>query len=396
MSPQAEDFADEVELWNREDSFDLERPDDLSQYDIAVAARDWTVETVVSQVQQGNIDLDPAFQRRNAWRDSRRSRLLESFILGFPVPQIVLAENPHRRRSYIVIDGKQRLMTVAGFFLPEFRDYWTKPRFTGLKTLDKLNHVTIEEFQSSASYAQERRRLLNADIRTTVIAGFEDESVLYDIFYRINTGSVPLSSQELRQALHRGPFSQFLLERTSNPNPIWDVLRVDQPDPRLRDVELLLRLISWRLFAPSYQGNMKPFLDTTMDNLNKNWRSRQDEVDDLASQIFEGARTLVDALGRYAGRKRKDGRYQTQLNRAVFEVQTYYLSLGSVRRAVDKNPAAFRDAFKELFKQADFVASVESTTKSIENYRVRFSSFSKMLRDTYKVRTKKFEIGRNA
>src|SRR4051812_29835302 len=113
-----------METWNREDASDLVRPQSLAAYHIVIAARDWTVETIVQQVKEGNIDLDPDFQRRNAWRDDRRSRLIESFVLGFPVPQIVLAENPNRRKSYIVIDGRQRLMTIAGFYLDEYRNYW--------------------------------------------------------------------------------------------------------------------------------------------------------------------------------------------------------------------------------------------------------------------------------
>jgi hypothetical protein len=65
---------DDVELWNREDASELERPTQPNKYGIIVASRDWTVETIVRQVEQENIDLDPAFQRRNAWRDHRRSR----------------------------------------------------------------------------------------------------------------------------------------------------------------------------------------------------------------------------------------------------------------------------------------------------------------------------------
>lgn len=82
-SLEDESMQDDVEQWNREDASELERPGDVGN--ISIAARDWTVETVVQQVRQGNIDLDPAFQRRNAWRDPRRSRLIESFIL--PVPR---------------------------------------------------------------------------------------------------------------------------------------------------------------------------------------------------------------------------------------------------------------------------------------------------------------------
>jgi hypothetical protein len=189
---------DDVELWNREDASELERPTQPNKYGITVASRDWTVETIVRQVQQENIDLDPAFQRRNAWRDHRRSRLIESFILAFPVPQLVLAENPRRRGTFIVIDGKQRLLTIAGLFLPAYRNYWASTRFSGLSVLTDFNGVDLDKFLVESQYSKNRRQLNNADIRTTIITGFKDEDVLYDIFYRINTGSVPLSSQELR------------------------------------------------------------------------------------------------------------------------------------------------------------------------------------------------------
>ncbi len=176
------DELDEVELWNREDASELERPKALNKYQIVVASRDWTVETIVRQVEQEHIDLDPAFQRRNAWRDHRRSRLIESFILGFPVPQLVLAENPRRRGTFVVIDGKQRLMTIASLYLPAYRNYWAQPRFSGLSVLTDLNGTSLDAFLSESQYAKERRQLGNADIRTTVITGFTDEDVLYDIF----------------------------------------------------------------------------------------------------------------------------------------------------------------------------------------------------------------------
>jgi len=208
------EHLDDVELWNREDASELERPTQPNKYGIIVASRDWTVETIVRQVEQENIDLDPAFQRRNAWRDHRRSRLIESFILGFPVPQLVLAENPRRRGTFIVIDGKQRLLTIAGLFLQAYRNYWVNPHFSGLSVLTDFNGVDLDKFLGEPQYSKDRRQLTNADIRTTIITGFKDEDVLYDIFYRINTGSVPLSSQELRQVSSQSTFCKLQVNLT--------------------------------------------------------------------------------------------------------------------------------------------------------------------------------------
>jgi len=373
------DEFDEVESWNREDASELERPKASNKYKIAVASRDWTVETIVSQIQQGHIDLDPAFQRRNAWRDHRRSRLIESFILGFPVPQLVLAENPRRRGTFIAIDGKQRLMTIAGTYLSEFREYWTEPRFSGLSILTELNGTYLDDFLKRSQFSKERRELGNADIRTTVISGFTDEAVLFDIFYRINTGSVPLSSQELRQVLNRGGFSKYVLQVTDEPNPLWEVLRIDAPDPRLRDVELLVRLIALRRFSGSYRGNMKSFLDDSMRSMNESWLRERFDTEALTQELFKAAKYAIRIFGNEVGRKYKGGRYEQVLNRALFEVQAYYLAFPKVRVAALKNKSQVVAEAKELFSDNDFLASIESTTKSVENYRTRFSKYQKML-----------------
>jgi antitoxin component HigA of HigAB toxin-antitoxin module len=387
------DEIDDVESWNAEDADDLERPENPGDYNISVAARDWTVATMVEQVRQGNIDLDPAFQRRNAWRDQRRSRLIESFILGFPVPQIVLAENPNQRRSYIVIDGKQRLMTIAGLYLPDYRNYWTQPKFSGLNVLKELNRIHIDAFLHEPSYTAERRQLENADIRTTVIAGFQNEGVLYDIFYRINTGSVPLSSQELRQVLNRGNFAKYLLELTSVPNALWQILNISEPDPRLRDVELLLRLVAWRRFSRKYIGNMKPFLDDTMKFLNKTWASEQESTEKLVSELMQGVEALNSVFGDKVGRKFKDGRFETSLNRALFEVQAYYFSFPPIRETAQQDSLRLIEAFKELSEDKEFQTSIEVTTKSIDHYRTRFGRFREMLHNVLGVQPEILHIG---
>jgi hypothetical protein len=70
-----------------------------------VTGTDWTAETILSQLGKGNISLDPAFQRRDAWAQSRKAKFIESIILGLPIPQLVLAESQETKGTFIVIDG---------------------------------------------------------------------------------------------------------------------------------------------------------------------------------------------------------------------------------------------------------------------------------------------------
>ena len=93
-----------------EDEQQKETDDDIGTLDqnifssAVVSGNDWTTETLINQINKGNIKLNPDFQRRDAWDKKRKSKFIESLILGLPVPQVVLAESKERRGSYIVLD----------------------------------------------------------------------------------------------------------------------------------------------------------------------------------------------------------------------------------------------------------------------------------------------------
>ena len=193
------DIEAEIITDNQSDSEDIQAVD---VSDVVVYARDWTIETIFNQINIGNIDLNPKFQRRNAWNDDKRSKLIESIIMGYPVPEIVLAENPNKKRSFIVIDGKQRLLTLAGFIDNNKYKYWDRPVLKGLKVLKELNKLKYVDLDEKS-----KREFDNSSLRCTVITNFKDIQILYDIFYRLNSGSESLSTQELRQALNKGEFA---------------------------------------------------------------------------------------------------------------------------------------------------------------------------------------------
>jgi len=98
----------------------VETEDDLTSLDpsllgkAVVSSTDWTAETTIAQLAKGNISLDPIFQRRDAWTQSGKSKFIES-IIWLPIPQVVLAESPEKKGAFIVIDGKQRLLTLQHF-----------------------------------------------------------------------------------------------------------------------------------------------------------------------------------------------------------------------------------------------------------------------------------------
>jgi len=178
---------------------------------------DWTTETLVSQLLRGNIELNPNFQRCNAWKAPRQSLFIESLLLGLPIPQIILAEDKKRRGRYIVIDGKQRLLAVRMFTAAPDDSKFAQLKLTGLRDRSDLNGLSYEDLKHREDLSDDRALFDNSTIRTVVIRNWRDESYLYSVFLRINTGSVQLSPQELRQAPTLETFLTLLIVDPGNP-----------------------------------------------------------------------------------------------------------------------------------------------------------------------------------
>lgn len=381
---------------------------DLSKFNQAVIwGTDWTTETMARQLEKGNIDLNPSFQRRDAWSEQEKSRLIESLMLGFPVPPIILAENKQKKNSYLVIDGKQRLLSIRRFYSnvseKEFKekdlkekDAFKQLKLKGLDILKDFNGKTYSQMQvENAEYIN---NLDNQSIRTIVIKNWPDEAFLYTVFLRLNTGSKKLSPQELRQALKPGAFLNFLDDETANSTAIKDMLNNKGADPRMKDIELALRFFAFKCFPDKYKGNLKEFLDYTCENLNENWEAKEYIIRDLFAELEKSIVFLKDlfapdvAFSRYT-----DGKCNGRFNRSIYEILTYYFSIKEVRIAVEKKKKEFVNKFVELNDNQEFVYAVSNTTKDINRVVIRFTKVSKILEDLLKdaednVSIPKFEL----
>ncbi len=375
----AEDTVAEDLTWNDEIIEDISTE---GESELVVYSRDWTIATILSQIEQKNIDLNPKFQRRNAWNDARRSKLIESLVAGLPVPEIVLAEDPKKKKAFIVIDGKQRLLTIAGFVDPTV-DYWKRARLKELKLRKDLNKKTYEQLKTEPALSDEYREFMNADVRCTIVSNFKTDDALYDIFYRLNTGSVPLSTQELRQVLHKGAFADFLVQLTNTPQPIHSVLGLNGPDTRLKDVEIVLRFIAIILFADRYKGNLKKFLDDAMKSVTVNWDKSKPQVEQVYEELNRAIGNLREVLGiGLVGRKFVDGTWESRFNRVLFEVEAFYFRMiPASKLGVGKKK--FISGLQKLFEDAEFRSSVEATTKTNDRYELRFSRFQELVNTSF-------------
>lgn len=374
------DLFDELPEDQQEDSSDLNLHADWFTGP-TLWGTDWTTETVISQLKRGNINLNPRYQRRNAWDASRKSLFIESLILGLPIPQIILAEEQSQRGRFIVIDGKQRLLAIRQFAANTEDKEFPQLKLSGLSDRKDLNGVTYDRLTSNPDYSNDLNSFENQTVRTVVIRGWDNEKYLYSVFLRINTGSVQLSPQELRQALHPGGFSDFIDDISIQSEPLKAALKLKQPDFRMRDVELVLRWYAYKNFASEYAGDLKKFLDNATKSFNKDWEEKKDE---LESQALELDRALIAAREIFGDRgelrKWNGENYERRINRAVFDIMAYYFSDEVIRKAAVDRSADIKAAFEaECVNNREFVSSLETTTKSIQANRTRFSVWAQIL-----------------
>lgn len=343
--------------------------------DTVTWSTDWTVETINKQIEKNLIDLNPNFQRRDAWNSSKKSKLIESIMFGFPIPQIVLAENKEHKGKFIVVDGKQRLTTINQYIGDQFA--LELPQ-NGI--LNGLRYSDLDE-----KYPDYAQAFQNQTIRSVVLKNWATENFLYALFYRLNTGSLPLSPQELRSALKPGNLINALIDYTESSPGIKRIFKQGHPDPRMKDVELLLRYIAFEVNIQNYDGNFKEFLDKICDHFNKNWESKKSEVDSLCRKFENVVEASYSIFGEDSAFKvySADG-FERRFNRAVFDIQAYYLGhpLLYGKTFSSDEAANIVNGFCWLcVNRRSFEKAVSSNTNNIRNFSTRFTLFGEKMEE---------------
>ncbi|MDP3968829.1 MAG: DUF262 domain-containing protein [Nocardioides sp.] len=346
--------------------------------EIVLYSLDWSVQSILERIGE-TFDVNPSFQRRDAWSPSRKSSYIESVILGLPVPQIVLAEDPKKKGRFIVLDGKQRLVTLKQFGSPN--EKFPPFKLKGLQFAKDVEGMTFEQMQGSLTASEHAENFLAQPIRTVVVRNWGTPAVLYEVFIRLNQNSLPLSPQELRQALFPSEFTFWINKRSAESKLLHAARRTNREDFRMRDAEMLLRFVAWKEGLSTYRGNLRQFLDDACVRGDRVWRSvGPSHYEGLADQCEKAiARTFAIFLGdsflRY-----EDG-YNRRFNIAVFDLMTVMLSDAAITDdLIGTHRLAVKAGFEELCTNDEaFNRSITSTTKSVPAVRERFLTFCSLL-----------------
>ena len=326
-----EDFVDE----NRTVAVDI-------KYKITSFGADFLVDGLVDRFTKEDIYV-PDFQRSFVWTRPQASRFIESILLGLPIPGIFLYKEEQTNKM-LVVDGLQRLSSLTAFLTGRFPD--SDKTFRLESVSGKYEGKSFNDLEP-----EDKRQINNTIIHATIFQQSlpsDDDSSVYLIFERLNTGGTPLQPQEIRAALYHGPFCDFLTEL--NDLESWRQV-FGRTSKRRKDEELILRYLAFLYSKEDYAAPMVKFLNRFMSANRTFGKLKKKQVQDEFEKTFN---FIFSALGTSAFRPIR------ALNAAVLDAVATTVAKHKLYNKLTTKQ--FKDRYNKLLKKSTFVEAVSTST----------------------------------
>lgn len=358
----------------------INAPFDPAKIDVFTQSR--TIDLLLTRLREGEMDLSPDFQRRaNLWNESRKSGLIESLLLRIPIPSLYVSEDLNG--NYTVVDGLQRMCAIAQFVDVAALNKAVGSRLsplelTGLQSLSlDYQGVTFSELPRPL-----QRRISETELTLHIIRASTPPSVKFNIFSRINQGGLPLSSQEIRNAIYPGEWRKRtkLLAESSDFQAATDG---NIRGERMEDIELALRFIAHyanvnKEDRPENQ-NLDEFLNNFVSTEGASWDKAQwDQVEVDFNRSMRYSRKI---FGMYAFRKYYGESRRLPINRSLFESQAVVISMfndSELDALSARQPLVLSELSKEFNSDGEFTASLLYATGRGASSNIRIRVLSKM------------------
>lgn len=350
----------DVETFEKDADSELPDPDSTPIRDRKVVTQpyDMAIESIVSQVKNDVLFLRPLssrpnFQRQYVWTDKLASKLVESVLLNVPIPPCYLSENAESELD--VIDGQQRIYSLYRYINNEFA-------LSSLEAMTELNGKRFFELPS-----KEQRKIKTHTIKCVVVTNESHPEIKFDVFERLNTNTMPLNPQELRNCVSRGTLNDLVGELSYDAR--WLSIRGRKlPDKRLADEEVILRFFAFRTRGlGTYKTPLKYWLN---DAARLGRRFDEATIESLRASWIK---CITNSLAWFKPEEcfRRPG--STSINRALFDLIMH--SANSVTEEVAPTcRGRFRREFMKLCKDDDFTdlisRAVDHKSRTESRFRV--------------------------
>lgn len=345
-------------------------PFDPTQIDVDIA--NVNLGSLIDQLINDEIDLQPDFQRASdIWDPVQKSRLIESILLGLPLPSFYFSENPVSKKLAI-IDGLQRLCALRDFIL-------NKESPLVLRNLQFLKDF---EGKTYADLARPEIRRINAlKITINTLRKNTPDKVKFVIFQRVNTAGVPLEAQEMRHALNQGEAARFIKE-LADLDSFKRATNYCVRSKRMQDRDFVNRFIAFYIGYEEYNGELDMFLNDKMRVLNKMKAGERDELKEAFEKSMDCCYRIFgeDAFRR---RKRPSDR-RKPISKSVFDTVSVNIAwlTDAERMKLEERAGVFKQKMMELFNDNKFDFSISTGTAQKYNVEQRFNRVKQIIGET--------------
>lgn len=334
---------------------DAIKPFNPSKIDIIM--KPITLDSIVKRIKNKEINMKTAFQRKSGlWDKIKKSQLIESLLLKIPLPAFYFDES--REDDWLIIDGLQRITTLKEFMVDKTL------ALEGLEFFSDLNGCKFDDLPRAFTRRMEETNLVAFNVRAGT-----PQNVKFNIFKRINTGGLELTSQEIRHAIFFGK-SVEILKKLSEEKEFQETISQSVKSDRMQDQEFVLRYVAVCHYGiDKFQTNSEEFLNETMDYLNNIGDSEIDGISNGFKKVMKNAKEI---LGKYAFRKMAEDGMRRPINKAIYECWCYCLGNCSDAEIaiLMKRKMELQKSFCVLCEDGDFLAALKHSRKWDFNYRI--------------------------
>jgi hypothetical protein len=374
-----EEIIDDKEYYDQDGKEEALRLDPSDARKIIWQAKDFSIREFQTMQQEGSLNLQPEYQRKFVMETKLSSRLVESILMDVPIPVIYLAEESDG--SYSVIDGQQRLTSFISFVNGSFPNNKTFT-LTGMKVLSELNKSAFGQLSK-----ENQNKIRTTTIHTIIIKKESNEDIKFEIFERLNTGSIKLNEDEIRNTIYRGPYIKLLAELENDPT-FHRLVNKDNFKRRMIYRGMILRFfaLSEKTYI-NYKENIKQFCNRELrDN-----RSMADEKVEEYRQRFKHCLELVSTVfGDKAFRRfipgdasNVNGKWVvSRINMALFDIQMSGFVNYSKNQIVPKADELREALIKLMTEDELFINSILLQTSGKEQMTTRFKAWMKTIEET--------------
>lgn len=373
IDKQNEITVEEENLEGNNPSAVITKPFNPNEIDVDISTVN--LGSLIEQLENDEIELQPDFQRAaDVWDGVKKSRLIESILLGLPLPSFYFSEDPVSQKLS-VIDGLQRICAIRDFVLEKEEPL----KLQNLQFLKNFEGMTYSQLARP-----EIKRIKSLKITMNTLRKGTPLDVKYIIFQRVNTAGEPLTPQEMRHALNQGVAASFIKE-LSEMESFKKATNYSLKKKRMQDRDFVNRFVAFFIGYQEYSGDLDMFLNDKMGELNK---MTPDERNNIKIAFDKSMKCCYQIFKDDTFRRRYDiADKRKPISKSVYDTLSVNIAwLSDEERTllldrVDK----FKSGMVNLFNNDKFNSSISTGTGQKYNVNIRFSYVNSLIKETLKI-----------